>query len=49
MPTANAKSKLPRESRLHGKLPTHDGGEKGLSDMTLARRQTGSGFAVVRI
>ena len=40
---------MPRESRLAGKLPTHDGGEKGLSDMTLARRQTGSGFAVVRI
>ena len=30
---------MPRESRHSGKLPTHDNGEKGRSDMTHARRQ----------
>src|ERR1700721_78405 len=29
---------MPRECRLAGKLPTHDNGEKGHSDMTHARR-----------
>jgi hypothetical protein len=27
---------IPRESRHSGKLPTHDNGEKGRSDMTHA-------------
>src|SRR5258705_11057524 len=41
---------MPRESRQCGKLPTHDNGEKGRSDMTDARRANpDTGFAVVRI
>src|ERR1700737_4466428 len=39
---------MPRESRHSGKLPTHDNGEKGRSDLT-AKANTDTGFAVVRI
>jgi hypothetical protein len=40
---------MPRENRLNGKLPTHEDGENTRSDMTIARRQSRTGFAVGRI
>src|SRR5258708_3711203 len=40
---------MPRESRLRSKLPTHDDGEKGHTDITLARRQYRFRFAALHI